>query len=114
MITSDISPCEDERWSREYARGFEKFTGYKTIMAVNSKEDVEERLKTMEYITFLSSSAVESFVKSLKYDISCVKSLKVISIGPSTTKTLKNFKINIFAEAKEYTADGIMKILEKE
>ncbi len=114
VITSDISPCEDERWSREYARGFEKFTGYKTIMAVNSKKDVEKRLKTMEYITFLSSSAVESFVKSLKYDISCVKSLKIISIGPSTTKTLKNFKINIFAEAKEYTANGIMKILEKE
>lgn len=111
VITSDISPCEDEKWSREYKRNFEKFTGYKTLMRANSKKDIEETLKSVEYITFLSSSAVNFFVSSLENNISYVKRLKIISIGPSTSKTLKNFKINIFAEANEFTADGVRKIL---
>ncbi|WP_427041432.1 uroporphyrinogen-III C-methyltransferase [Fusobacterium sp. SB021] len=114
VITSDISPCDDEEWSRKYNRKFEKFIGYNTNFNLKSKTDVEKILKDVEYITFLSSSAVKSFVSSLENDISCVKRLKVISIGPSTTKTLKNFKINIFSEALDYTADGVIDILRKE
>ena len=114
VITSDISPCDDVEWSRKYNRKFEKFIGYNTNFNLKSKTDVEKILKDMEYITFLSSSAVKSFVNSLENDISCVKRLKVISIGPSTTKTLKNFKINIFSEALDYTADGVIDILRKE
>lgn len=114
VITSDISPCDDVEWSRKYNRKFEKFTGYNTNFNLKSKTDVEKILKDVEYITFLSSSAVKSFVSSLENDISCVKRLKVISIGPSTTKTLKNFKINIFSEALDYTADGVIDILRKE
>ena len=114
VITSDISPCDDVEWSRKYNRKFEKFIGYNTNFNLKSKTDVEKILKDMEYITFLSSSAVKSFVNSLENDISCVKRLKVISIGPSTTKTLKKFKINIFSEALDYTADGVINILRKE
>lgn len=114
VITSDISPCDDMEWSRKYNRKFEKFIGYNTNFNLKSKTDVEKILKDVEYITFLSSSAVKSFVSSLENDISCVKRLKVISIGPSTTKTLKNFKINIFSEALDYTADGVIDILRKE
>ena len=114
VITSDISPCNDVEWSRKYNRKFEKFIGYNTNFNLKSKTDVEKILKDVEYITFLSSSAVKSFVSSLENDISCVKRLKVISIGPSTTKTLKNFKINIFSEALDYTADGVIDILRKE
>ena len=113
VITSDISPCDDVEWSRKYNRKFEKFIGYNTNFNLKSKTDVEKILKDVEYITFLSSSAVKSFVSSLENDISCVKRLKVISIGPSTTKTLKNFKINIFSEALDYTADGVIDILRK-
>ena len=114
VITSDISPCDDVEWSRKYNRKFEKFVGYNTNFNLKSKTDVEKILKDVEYITFLSSSAVKSFVSSLENDISCVKRLKVISIGPSTTKTLKKFKINIFSEALDYTADGVINILRKE
>ncbi len=113
VITSDISPCDDVEWSKKYKRKFEKFVGYNTISATKPKEDVERVLKNIEYITFLSSSAVKSFVSSLENDISSLKSLKVISIGPSTSKTLKNFEINIFSEAVEYTADGIIDVLKK-
>ena len=113
VITSDISPCNDIEWSKKYNRKFKKIIGYKTILNLKSKKEVEESLKSMEYITFLSSSAVESFINSLENDISCVKRLKVISIGPSTTKTLKKFKINIFSEAIEYTGIGVIDALEK-
>ncbi|MCF2624836.1 uroporphyrinogen-III C-methyltransferase [Fusobacterium perfoetens] len=114
IITSDISPCDDIEWSKKYNRRFEKFVGYNTIFNLKSKKEVEKILENVEYITFLSSSAVKSFITSLEKDISCVKNLKVISIGPSTSKTLKNFKINIFSEAIDYTADGVISILRKE
>lgn len=113
IITSDISPCDDIEWSKKYNRKFEKFLGYRTIMNLKSKKDMEKILKKVEYVTFLSSSAVKSFVNSLENDISFLKSLKIISIGPSTTKTLKNFKINIFSEAVDYTADGVIDVLRK-
>ena len=111
VITSDISPCDDEKWSREYKRKFEKFTGYRTIKNIHSKEKVKEVLKNIEYITFLSSSAVEAFAESIEHDISLLENIKIISIGPATTKTLKNFKIKISAEAVDYTADGVMNVL---
>lgn len=113
VITSDISPCDYEKWSKEYKRNFEKAIGYKTKFNLKSKKEVEKALENIEYITFLSSSAVKSFVESLEGDISSLKNLKVVSIGPSTTKTLKNFKIKIFSEALDYTADGIIEVLKK-
>ena len=109
-----IRDSDDIEWSKKYNRRFEKFVGYNTIFNLKSKNDVEKILENVEYITFLSSSAVKSFITSLENDISCVKNLKVISIGPSTSKTLKNFKINIFSEAVDYTADGVISILRKE
>lgn len=111
VITSDISPCDDEKWSKEYKRKFEKFTGYRTIKNIYSKEKVKEILKNIEYITFLSSSAVEAFAESIEHDTSLLEKIKIISIGPATTKTLKNFRMKISAEAVDYTADGVMDVL---
>ena len=111
VITSDISPFDDEKLSREYKRDFKKIIGYQTIKNIRPKEEVEKVLKDVDYITFLSSSAVEAFAESIEEDISILENIKIISIGPSTTKTLKNFKIKISAEALEYTANGVMNIL---
>lgn len=113
IITSDISPCEDKKWNLEYDRQFEKFEGYKTKNIQKSKNEIEKIVKDVDYITFFSSSAVKSFFSDLKDNISFLNDVKIISIGPSTTKTLKNFKKNIFAEALNYTGDGIIEILEK-
>lgn len=114
ILTSDISPCDDMLWSKKYNRKFEKFVAYNTKLNKKSKEEVENVLKNIEYLTFLSSSAVKSFAESLENDFSSIKDIKIISIGPTTTKTLKNFGINIFSEALDYTANGVMSILKKE
>ncbi len=66
-----------------------------------------------DVIIFLSSSAVTSFilqVKSLKLEPSAKHPL-ICSIGPLTSKTIRDAGLTVNVEAKNHTIDGIVDIL---
>jgi uroporphyrinogen III methyltransferase/synthase len=64
-----------------------------------------------DWIVFASSFAVECFFKDFKpKDIS--KKVKIASIGPTTTDTLKKFGIKPAVESKEHTIDGLIEAME--
>ena len=66
----------------------------------------------IDWITFASSFAVECFFKDFKpEDID--KKIKIASIGPVTTNTLKKFGIKPAVEAKEHTIDGLIDAMEE-
>ncbi|PID67422.1 MAG: uroporphyrinogen-III C-methyltransferase [Fusobacteriales bacterium] len=108
IVTSDISPCDAEIYTKEYKRIYEKKVLYKTIKLKVNKKMVEEKLEESEIITFLSSSTVEAFVESIEGDMELLKNKKIASIGPVTTKTLEKFGIKVDYEAKKFIADGIL------
>jgi uroporphyrinogen III methyltransferase/synthase len=65
----------------------------------------------IDWIIFASSFAVDCFFKDFKpQDID--KKMKIASIGPATTDTLKKFGIIPAVEAKEHTIDGLIEAME--
>ena len=84
---------------------------YQTVIDDSKKDEVLDILNSEEadYITFASSSTVTNFVDIIgKENIDKINKLKVISIGPITTKTAKSLNINVYNEAEVSTIDGMI------
>ena len=111
IITSDISPCDPEKYSSMYDRHFDKVVAYKTKKIIRDKAQVLKALKSVEVVTFLSSSTVDAFMESIENDLDAVKSIKFASIGPVTSKTMEKHGLNVDYEAKIYNVEGILEAI---
>ena len=63
-----------------------------------------------DIITFTSSSTVECF---FALGLELPKGIKIASIGPVTTETLKNRGLKIDIEAREYSIPGLVKAIQQ-
>ncbi|BEP28735.1 uroporphyrinogen-III C-methyltransferase [Helicovermis profundi] len=78
------------------------------------KTDISE-VENTDYITFTSSSTVKNFIESFDTkSVDLINTKKIISIGPITSATLKEYGVNNVIEADEYTIDGIIDVLLKD
>lgn len=87
---------------------------YETILDYNKKEEIINILDSnkVDYITFASSSSVINFVNIIgEKNLDKLNKLKVISIGPITTKTAKNLNINVYKESDVSTVDGMIDVI---
>jgi uroporphyrinogen III methyltransferase / synthase len=71
-----------------------------------------------DYVVFTSSSTAENFFKLIKPQNGFSKktcrlllSCRFISIGPSTSATIRKLGFKVFAEAKQHNLDGLIKRL---
>ena len=111
IITSDISPCDTEKFNSIYDRHFDKIVAYKTKKIRRDKEEVLKTLKKIEIVTFLSSSTVDAFMESIENDIEVVQNIKFASIGPVTSETMKKYGLSVDFEAKVYDVNGIIEAI---
>jgi uroporphyrinogen III methyltransferase/synthase len=83
---------------------------YETLIDNSEKERLIKSLNnTVDYVTFTSSSTVENFMTMLDKDnIRLLEGVKLISIGPITSNTLRKYNLKVYKEADEYTIDGII------
>jgi uroporphyrinogen III methyltransferase/synthase len=83
-------------------------TVYKTVMPDVNKDEVLEMLSNgeVDYITFTSSSTVKNFMEIIK-DKELLKGVKLVSIGPITSDTIREFNLEPSVEAKKYTIEGL-------
>ncbi|SJZ42423.1 uroporphyrinogen-III C-methyltransferase [Garciella nitratireducens] len=90
---------------------------YETLLGegVESKEKIKNLLKKKEidYVTFTSSSTVRNLIKILK-NPKILQDIKLISIGPITSKAIENFGLNVYKQAKNYDIDGLIEILKQD
>jgi len=110
FITSDISPIKTEEWSEKLDRIFIKTRIFKTEKVV--VENIDKKLEDADMITFLSSSAVESYIESLDgrpHD----KNIKIASIGKMTTKKIESYGLDVAVEGKISTADGLLEAIKE-
>ncbi len=108
IVTSDISPCNTDKYNSLYKRNYEKVVAYNTKKLKVDREKVLETLKDIDIITFLSSSTVEAFYESLDGDFFILGDKKIASIGPMTSETIRRLGMKVDYEAEKYTADGIL------
>lgn len=111
IMTSDVSPIDEGSFSKKYKREFKKYIGYKNIPCNTTKENIIDTIKGATHITFFSGSSAENFFKILEDD-SLLEGIKIISIGPSTTRKIREFSQIPVIECKVYTGDEILKNLE--
>lgn len=79
---------------------------YRTVADMRKAEELSHLVRTVDYITFASSSAVRAF-DAMVENREDVKG-KNISIGPVTTKMAEELGIPIHRTAVTYTARGIV------
>ena len=111
IMTSDVSPIDEVSFSKKYKREFKKYIGYRNIPCNTTKENIIDTIKGATHITFFSGSSAENFFKTLGDD-SLLDGIKTISIGPSTTRKIREFSQIPVIECKIYTGDEILKNLE--
>lgn len=111
IITSDISPCDTDKFNSIYDRHFDKIVAYKTKKIIREKEEVLNTLKKVEVVTFLSSSTVDAFMASIENDVESVKNIQFASIGPVTSETMRKYGLTVDFEAKVYDVNGIIEAI---
>lgn len=111
IITSDISPCDTDKFNSMYDREFHKIVAYNTKKITREKKEVCDALNKVEVVTFLSSSTIDAFYASIDGDLECVKNIKFASIGPVTSETMRKYGFSVDYEAKVYDINGILDAL---
>ncbi|MDP1854039.1 MAG: uroporphyrinogen-III C-methyltransferase [Candidatus Omnitrophota bacterium] len=83
---------------------------YDTLIDDQTKLLVKEAFKEkIDWVTFTSSSTVENFIKLLgKGYQKSLSGIKLASIGPITSQTLRKFGLKPHVEAKVYTIEGLV------
>lgn len=109
LLSSDIHGRSEKDLSKEFNLQIKIKDIYINSEKTYEKELLEKELKDKAYIVFLSSSAVESFAENTK-DID-ISNLKIVSIGPMTSKSFEKFGYKVDVEAKTYSLEGIVEEL---
>jgi len=86
---------------------------YNTILPEEGALALKQAFKEqVDFVTFTSSSTVENFIKLLGGDYrKKLSGVKLASIGPVTSSTLKKFGLKANVEAKVYTIVGLVKAM---
>lgn len=111
IITSNISPINKDEISKKYNRNFIKLELYNTKKIKYEEKVMIENINMIDYIIFFSPSTVESFLESINYNISLIKNKKIVSIGPVTSKKIRDNNLSVYLEAEEFYTEGIIKAL---
>ncbi len=115
---TDIAPQELCRDLEKAGARVTEVTAYRTVKALDAKlkKTLRDCLlrKKIDAVTFTSSSTVKNFFESLSKEMTAYlkkKKVRMISIGPVTTGTLKYYGFKPYREAKEHTVQGLVEAM---
>ena len=83
---------------------------YRTAADLSGRDAVRERLaqREVDWLTFTSSSTVKNFLEAVGADAVRAANVKIASIGPTTSATLREAGLAPTVEAKTYTIPGLI------
>lgn len=89
---------------------------YETVVPERSKPRLRELMKSAKrrphVVTFTSSSTVKNFVELLgREKAGALKGVQFASIGPVTSATLKELRLRVAIEAREFTMGGLIRAI---
>ena len=88
-------------------------TAYRTVVPPDSASRARELLLSgsIDVATFTSSSTVHNLVDLLDGDLSLLKGVEIVSIGPVTSRTAAELGVSVDMEAREHTVPGVVEAL---
>ena len=104
----DVLPHELERRGAKV----DVVSTYRTVLPETSRvlaEKVFSAKKCPDWITFTSSSTVKNFANLVP--IEQLKGVRIASIGPITSETIRQFGFDVDVESRKYTTDGLLQVL---
>ena len=91
---------------------------YDNVRPKNAVSDLVKALRsdTIDIIIFTSPSSVAGFMDIVTNTplLAYVENCMIVSIGPITTKCIHSYGLSAYMTAEEFTANGIVRVLEKE
>jgi len=110
---------------REAGAQVDVVEAYETVVPEKSKSRLREVFKDRErrphVVTFTSSSTVRNFAellgwsedaaKASKYAAAALKNVQCASIGPVTSGTLRELRMPVAIEAREFTMGGLIRAI---
>ncbi len=110
-IARDVIP----RRLRQAGARVDVVAAYQTVTptgsAARSRAALKDARRRPDYITFTSSSTARNFVAML--GLRNLAGVKLASIGPVTSATLRELGLRAHVEAKEYTIPGLVRAMVK-
>ncbi len=97
-VARDVIPSELARRGAQV----DVVEAYRTV----APESVGRFPAAVDCVTFTSSSTVQNFVSM--FGAETLRGIKMISIGPITTRTARDLGIDVAAEAQPFTVDGLL------
>jgi uroporphyrinogen-III synthase len=103
---------------RELGARVHVMEAYETVVPESSRTAILEALRSAKRpfaITFTSSSTVKNFVELIGADnlkSELLNGVRLASIGPVTSATLREFDLPVDIEAKEYTVSGLAEAID--
>lgn len=114
LARTDIAPAELSKGLEARGAIADEVNTYRTRVNLNESKKLRRLLKNepIDFVTFTSSSTVHSFCRAL--GIQSVRdgfSAGIASIGPVTSRTLRQFHLEPSCEAQEHTIQGLVNAL---
>ena len=110
-VARDVIPAQ----LREAGAHVDVIEAYETVMPEASRSMLRSALDDAQQrphvITFTSSSMAKNFADMLGHAMlisGVLNGIKMASIGPVTSQTMKQLGIRVDVEAKEFTVDGLV------
>jgi len=89
---------------------------YETVVPEKSRGRLRDLMKNAarrpHIVTFTSSSTAKNFAELLgNFKVRTVKNVQFASIGPITSSTLRELKLTVAIEAREFTMGGLIRAI---
>jgi uroporphyrinogen-III synthase len=110
-VARDVIPRE----LRKAGAHVDVVEAYETVIPQSSRKRLRAALKSSKQrphiVTFTSSSTVRNFVALLDLHDVDLKGIRLASIGPVTSSTLRELRLRVDIAAKEFTILGLVKAI---
>ncbi|MFP4145419.1 MAG: uroporphyrinogen-III C-methyltransferase [Phycisphaeraceae bacterium] len=116
LLRADIARPALPRLLEEAGAEVTEVTAYRTRLAGRLPEDALEALRDqrVDWVTFTSSSTAENLVTLLKDEADLLKHVRIASIGPITSETVRKLGYEVAVEADVSNIDGLVDALTAE
>ena len=109
LVRADIAPPDLKEALEKAGAEVRETEAYRTRRA--KKETAGIRAQKIDYVTFTSSSTVRNFFGSLPPKFRRKFRAKFVTIGPVTSRTLRDYGFRPYQEAKVHTIEGMVEAL---